>query len=139
VAPTACLVPERPVPSTRAERRCRGEGRQVAGQRFKSHSLVQGGEFGTDDSSGARFPQPVSAAINNSVLIESTTAVWPQAPAISDQIRASAHTPMMATIAQPMRLANRLLTCRPMIARLLPTSMIIAIRGGASTPLTAAA
>jgi hypothetical protein len=38
-----------------------------------------------------------------------------------------------------MRLANQLLTCRPMIARLLPTNVIIAINGGASTPLTAAA
>src|SRR5271169_3021529 len=53
------------------------------------------------------------------------------APAINEPIKASAHTPMITTIAQPIRLANQLLTCRPMIARLLPTRMIIAINGGA--------
>jgi len=61
------------------------------------------------------------------------------APATRDPINANAHTPMITTIAQPMRLANQLLTWRPMIARLLPTNVIIAIKGGARTPLTAAA
>ena len=51
----------------------------MTGQRIHAHSLAQGGEFGTNDSSGARFPQLVSAAINNGVLFESTTMTLPKA------------------------------------------------------------
>jgi hypothetical protein len=139
VPPTACLVPKdrphRPGPNGCVAVKVA----KWPAKDFSRTHLAQGGGFGTSDSSGARFPHLVSGAIKNNVLVESTTAVWPQVSAIRDPIKASAHTPMITTIAHPMRLVNRLLTCRPMIAGLLPTRVIIAIKGGASTPLTAAA
>ncbi len=54
-------------------------------------------------------------------------------------ISAAAHRPMIAVIAQPSRLDSRELVWSPITVGLLPIRVIIAIRGGAATPLRTAA